>query len=107
MLDDLADVAEPDTYRTTALANDIVKISGNTIDTYRNLVKHMKEENIVHHSYQVKAERTYRIVIKHLHHPVPLNDIKEELQKEGHMVRNIMNIKHKKTKDILSLLLST
>jgi hypothetical protein len=56
MLDDLADVAEPDTYRTKALANDIVKLSPNTIDTYRNLVKHMKEENIVHHTYQVKAE---------------------------------------------------
>jgi hypothetical protein len=43
MLDDLADVAEPETYRTTALANDTVKISANTIDTYRSLVKHMKE----------------------------------------------------------------
>jgi len=43
MLDDLADVAEPDTYRTAALTNDTVKISANTIDTYRNLVKHMKE----------------------------------------------------------------
>jgi len=57
MLDDLADVAEPDTYRTTALANDIVKIIANTLDTYRNLVKHMKKENIIHHAYQVKAER--------------------------------------------------
>ena len=97
MLDDLADVAEPDTYRTAALANDTVKISANTIDTYRSLVKHMKEENIVHHTYQIKTERAYRIVIRHLHHSVPLDDIKEELQKEGHMVRNIMNIKHKQT----------
>jgi len=60
----------------------------------------MKEDNIVHHTCQVKAERAYRIVIKHLHHSVPLNNIKEELQKEGHMVRNIMNIKHKQTKDL-------
>jgi len=103
MLDDLADVAEPDTYRTTALANDTIKINANTIDTYRSLVKHMKEENIVHHTYQIKAERAYRIVIRHLHHSVPLDDIKEELQKEGHTVRNIMNIKHKLTKDPLSL----
>jgi len=81
MLDDLADVAEPDTYRTAALANDTVQISVNTIDTYRSLVKHMKEENIVHHTYQNKTERAYRIVIRHLHHSVPLDDIKEELQK--------------------------
>jgi hypothetical protein len=103
MLDDLTDVAEPDTYRTTALANDTVKISAITIDTYRSPVKHMEEEYIVHHTYQIKAERTYRIVIRHLHHSVPLDDIKEELQKEGHTVRNIMNIKHKQTKDPLSL----
>jgi len=51
MLDDLADVAEPDTYRTAALTNDTVKLSANTTDTYRSLVKHMKEENIVHHTY--------------------------------------------------------
>jgi len=103
MLDDLADVAEPDTYRTAALANDTVKISANTIDTYRSLVKHMKEENIVHNNCQIKTERAYRIVIGHLHHSLPLDDIKEELQKEGHTVRNIMNIKHKQTKDPLSL----
>jgi len=102
MLDDLADVAEPDTYHTAALANDTVKISANAIDTYRSLVKHMKEENIVHHTYQIKTERAYRIIIRHLHHSVPLDDIKEELQK-GHTVRNIMNIKHKQTKDPLSL----
>ena len=103
MLDDLADVAEPNTYRTTALANDTVKINANTIDTYRSLEKHMKEENIVHHTYQIKTERAYRIVIRQLHHPFPLEDIKEELQKEGHTVRNIMNIKHKQTKEPLSL----
>jgi hypothetical protein len=103
MLDDLADVAEPDTYRTTALANDTVKISANTIDTYRSLVKHMKEENIVQHTYQIKTEQAYRIVIRHLHHSVTLDDIKEEIHKEGHTVRNIMNIKHKQTKNPSSL----
>jgi len=83
MLDDLADLAEPDTYRTTALASDIVKISANTIDTYRNLVKHMKEENIVHHTYQVKAERAYRIVVKHLHHSVPSTTSKKSYKKKA------------------------
>ena len=70
MLDDLADVPEPNTYRTTALANGTVKINANTIDTYRSSAKHIKEENIVHHTYQIKTERAYRIVIRHLHHSV-------------------------------------
>ena len=101
ILDDLADVAEPDTYRTPALTNDTVKISANTIDTYRSRVKHMKEENIGQHTYKIKTERAYRIFIRQ-HHSVPLDDIKEELQK-GHMVRNVMNMKPKQTKDPLSL----
>jgi len=82
MLDDLKDVAKPDTYRTAALANDTVKISANTIDTYRCLVKHMNEENIVHHTYQIKTERAYRIVIRHLQHSVPLDDIKKSYKKK-------------------------
>jgi len=75
----LTDVAERDSYRTAALPNDTVKISANTIDTYRSLVKHMKEENFVHHTYQIKTERAYRIVIRYLHHSVPLDDIKENI----------------------------
>jgi len=101
MLDDLAYVAEPDTYSTTALANDTIKIGANTIDTYRSQVTHMKEEHIVHHTYQIKVERAYRIVIRHLHHSVPLDDIKEELHKEGHTVRNVMNIKAHTNKRLL------
>jgi len=110
MLDDLGDVAEPDTYRTTALTNDTVKISANAIDTYRSLVNNMKEENIVHHTYQIKTERAYTIVIRHLHHSVPIDDIKEELQQEGQTVRNIMNImniKHNKQKTLYHYVSST
>jgi len=85
MLDDLADVAEPDTYRTAALENNTVKISANTIDTYRCLVKHMKEENIVHHTYQAKTERAFKIVIRHLHLSVPLDDIKKSYKKRSYV----------------------
>lgn len=103
MLDNLAKAAEPETYRTLAMANETVKITAHSIETYRKLVRHMKEENIVHHTYQLKEERAYRIVIRHLHYSVPPDDIKEELLKKGHKVRNIMNIKHKITKEPLSL----
>jgi hypothetical protein len=35
----------------------------------------MKEENIVHHTYQVNAEQAYRMVIKKIHQSVSLDDI--------------------------------
>jgi hypothetical protein len=44
-----------------------------------------------------------RVVIRHLHHSVPTEDIKDELEKNGHKVRNITNIKHRLSKEPLSL----
>lgn len=55
------------------------------------LIRHLCDENIVHHTYQLKQDRAYRVVIRNLHHSVPLDDIKQELHDKGHIVRNIIN----------------
>lgn len=103
MINNLAEVTADETYHTKALANEIVKINAHTIDTYRKLVRHLRDENIIHHTYQVKEERAYRVVIRNLHHSVPLEDIKQDLSKAGHNVRNIVNIKHRVTKEPLCM----
>lgn len=95
--------AENEQYNTKSLANNVVKISCGTPDTYRKLVRLFKEKNIFHHTYQLKEERAYRIVIKYLHHSTNIEDIKEELLKLGHKVRNIINAKHRITKEPLNL----
>lgn len=103
MQNNFSEVIEDETYYSQALPNDTVKISTQTVETYRKLVRHLKEENIIHHTYQIREERAYRVVIRHLHHSIPIEDIKAELEKEGHKVRNIMNVKHRVTKEPLSL----
>jgi hypothetical protein len=103
MVDNFSQVVEEETYYSRTLPNDTIKITTYTIDTYRKLVRHLKEEKIVHHTYQIKEERSYRVVIRHLHHSVPTEDIKDELEKNGHKVRNITNIKHRLSKEPLSL----
>ena len=103
MINHLAEVAEEESYSTRSMANNIIKINCNTPETYRKMIRLMKENNIVYHSYQLKDERSYRIVIKHLHHTVELKDIAAELADLGHKVRNIINAKHRQTKEPLNL----
>jgi hypothetical protein len=60
---------------TRSLINNTVEINYTTPDSYRKLVRYFKQENIVHHNYQLKEERAYRIVIKHMHHTIYTTEI--------------------------------
>jgi hypothetical protein len=64
----------------------------NSPDTYRQLVKRLQDDNIVHHTYQIRNERAYRVVLRNLHHSLPLQDIQTELEALVHKVRNILDI---------------
>lgn len=99
----LAEVAEEEQYVTKSLINNTIKITTKTPDTYRKLAKFMRENQIIHHTYQPKDERAFRVVIKHLHHSIPINEIKAELTEHGHQVRNIINAKHRTTKEPMNL----
>jgi hypothetical protein len=48
-------------------------------------------------------ERAHRTVIRNLHYSTPIAQITAELEKQGHKVRNILNVKHCITKEPLSL----
>jgi hypothetical protein len=51
----------------------------------------------------MKQVRAYRIVIRNLHYLTPTAQITAELEEQGHKVRNILNVKHRATKEPLSL----
>lgn len=102
MVKQIQDIAEDEQYYTKTLANNVVKINCSTPDTYRKLVRHFKEKNIYHHTYQLKEERAFRIVIKYLHHSTSIENIKQELFQLGHTVRNIINVRHRITKEPLN-----
>jgi hypothetical protein len=88
-----------ETYSTKAMANNIIKINPKTPDSYRKLVHHLRNEQIIHHAYQLKEKRAYR----RLQHSIPTSEIKDELEKQGHKVRNVTNVKHRVSKEPLSL----
>lgn len=103
MVDSIAQTTPDETYYTRTLPDKVVKINAITSETYRKLIRYFREEKVIHHSYQLKQERAYRIVLRGLHHSVPLEDIKAELAKKGHIVRNIINVRHRTTKEPLPL----
>ncbi|KAL4132232.1 hypothetical protein QTP88_009432 [Uroleucon formosanum] len=56
-----------------------LKLNTYTTYSYRKTVKFLKEQKIDFHTYQLKDEKSYRVVIRHLHHSTPVDTIKEEL----------------------------
>jgi len=103
MTKSITDVVEDEQFYTKTLANNVIKLSCSSPTTYRTTVKHFKEKNIYFHTYQLKEERAFRVVLKRLHYTTDTDDIKRELHDLGHVVRNITNVRHRQTKEPLNL----
>lgn len=103
MVKNFTAVLEEEQIITKALTNNVIKVNVRTTDNFRKLIKHMKDANIIHHTYQLKEERAYRVVIRHLHQSTPIEEIQDELESKGFKVRNIVNVKHRSTKESLPL----
>ena len=83
--------------------NNSVKILPTNPDAYRKLTKLLKTLNANFHTYQLKQERPFRVVLRNIHHSADLDELKFELLKHGHEVTNISNMRHRITKNPLSL----
>jgi hypothetical protein len=81
MVEHLATTVEEEQYYCKALSNETIKINVTTPDSYWKLIKQLQQEKIVHHTYQIREEREYRVVIRNLHHSVAMGGIKEEIEK--------------------------
>ena len=80
-----------------------IKILPNSIEAYRSLVRLLNENNAMYHTYQLKQERAFRVILRNMHHSVDTQSIITELREQGHNVRNLYNIRHRVTKEPLPL----
>jgi hypothetical protein len=103
MIKSINEVAEVEQFRTKSMANNVIKLTCTTPDTYRSLIKHFKDKDLYYHTHQLKGERAYRVVLKYLHHTTVVEDIRQELFALRHVVRNIVNVRHRLTKEPLKL----
>jgi len=103
MIKSISKVAKDEQYFTKSMANNVIKLTCTTPNTYCNFIKHFKEKGIYYNTYQLKEERAYRVVLKYLHHTTEVEDIRQELFGLGHVARNIVNAHHRLTKEPLNL----
>jgi hypothetical protein len=99
----LLDQIVKQSYEIKALARNKVRIQSKTPDSYRAIIKALDEENTAFHTYKPKHERDYSVVLKNMHFSINPADIQSEVEKLGHTVTNIYNIKQHLTKLLLPM----
>jgi len=70
---------------------------------YRLAVQYLKSMNAQFHTYQLKEERSLRVVIRHIHSSTPTSIIKEELEALNFTVKSVTPVLHPTTKAKLHL----
>lgn len=90
-------------YERKVLSNDQVKINPKTSEKYSAIVKALTAKNTQFHTHQTKEERSFRVVLRNMHHTTSLEALKMEIEGKGHTVTNISNIRQKITKIPLPL----
>jgi hypothetical protein len=63
MVENLAKAIDEEIYFTKTLSNNAVRISTLSSETYRKLMCLIQDKKIIHHTYQIKEDRAYRVVI--------------------------------------------
>lgn len=90
-------------YTYKVLNRNQIKLNANSGKAYSTIVKNLKLASIDFHTYQLKQDRAFRVVLRHIHHSMDVVEIKNELRDKGHIVRNICNVLRRLTKEPLSL----
>jgi hypothetical protein len=71
MVEYLTTAVKEEQYYCKTLSNDTIKVTTGTSDSYRKLIKLLRQDNIVFHTYQLREERAYRMVIRNLQPSIP------------------------------------
>ncbi|KAL1122174.1 hypothetical protein AAG570_003579 [Ranatra chinensis] len=88
---DIQENIQPATFKTKSGPKHLIILT-DTPDGYRAAVKYLRNVKIEFHTFQPKEEKPFRVVIRGLHHTVPVELIKTELEKLGFKIRNVSNV---------------
>lgn len=99
----LLDEIAQDQYVLKALGSEQVKVQPKTGESYSNITKALIQKDTHFHTYKPKEDKSYRVVLKNLHHSTDPNEIKNSLGQLGHEAINIWNVKQYNTRKPLPL----
>jgi len=98
----LTEIIGPDSIICKSTTSQL-KIQTNTTDSYRTLIHFLNDKKAEHHTFQLQSEKSFRAVVKNIHHTTDHTEIALALEELGFTVRQVTNIKHQTTKIPLPL----
>lgn len=84
-------------------STDRLKIQTANPESYRTLIRYLKDQKAEYHTFQLKEDKPLRVVIRNLHPSTPTELIKAELETRLYEVRQVTNVLHKINKRPLPL----
>ena len=90
-------------FEIKILRDNEVKIQPHTEENFSKITEALSEKNTQFHTYKLKSERPFNVIIKGLHHSTPPNEINDALKSIGFDVINVANVKQRLTKNPLSM----
>lgn len=96
-------VIRTDEYSYKCINQNSVKLFTKSSDAYRKIVHLLNETHVKFHTYQLKSERAFRVVLKHIHYSTDPGEIKCSLEQLGYSVRYVTNVRHYQSKQPLSM----
>lgn len=103
MVNKFSKILNPNEFTYKSVKDGNVRVMVKSVKSFRELVNYLDSNGINYHTYQLKQEKAFRAVIKKLHYSTPTVLVKDEIEKLGHKVRNIMNIKSRISKEPLPM----
>jgi predicted ABC-class ATPase len=84
-----------DDFEVKVLTCNQVKIQPKTADKYKTIIQALAEKHTEFHTYRPKEDRSFRTVLKGMYYSTATSEIKSAIEKFGHTVVNLFNVKHK------------
>lgn len=72
MVTNLSKIIPSTDYNYKCLRNNEIRLIVHNVESYRKIINYLDTIKIVYHTYQLKQERAFRVVIKGIHHSTPV-----------------------------------
>lgn len=90
-------------YELKILRAEQVKIQPKSTTAYSVIVKELRNKGTEFHTFKLKQDRSFRVVLKNMHPLTDVQELKMAIEERGHNVVNIWNIKQRVTKKPLPM----
>jgi hypothetical protein len=80
-----------------------LKFQLDTFDNYRKIIHFLKDNDAEYHTYQLKSDKAFGVVLRNLHPSTPVSEISAATEEIGYSFRQVTNIIHHQSKIPLPL----